>query len=1016
MARTPRPNTSRQPTASPSADFDDTEAKVLASSLPSHMPGREEGAGDPARGMDGLAPAAGLANLAVQGRAVQGVGQSGPASRADDEADTLVLADRAEPMGSAASVLDPHQGAGGAETAAAPLPGPDALEGVIDIANWTCIEGWAWDPKNPEKRIRLELVEDGVQLATTIAGRHRRDLAQAGIGDGSHAFRFDLSSVLLTDGRHVLHLRCADTGATVPGSPAILDPSDNAQPALFRWHLDGITDTEVAGWIMMRNQPSHHCIVALKEGSRVVARAVASQFRADLLSAGIGDGCYAFALPMPRSLLDGEEHLLEVVEEESGFSLSEGPVRWRSGAGTAEAALTGIGGGMADGADGFARAPDPDAEQVPVTAWADQIVLRPAAGTGKRAAGSGGRPGGRAAPQVGTRMLFDISDLVYYIGHHPNLTGIQRVQSSIVLAMVRAEVVPQSSVVFLSFNARTRKWAAIPTGFLISLLQDLFLPERQRLISFSAEEARYGHLPGAQEFDGTGVLDDGRPSVLCLLGAAWVQRDYFHRILSFKRRFGTRFVMMVHDLIPIYARDTCDQGTARVFEEFLRRALRHVDHYLSVSENTAKDLRRYMHSLSLPEPAVTVTRNGSSFDEFLPAKTTIARSLADEVPERFVLFVATIEGRKNHQLMLDLWRRMIAEGDDPPHLVCVGRVGWRSERFVAELVESNYLDGKVVLLQEISDSHLKLLYDQCLFTVCPSLYEGWGLPIGESLAAGKICVCSDRASLPEVAGEFGVYIDIDNPNQCLDVIRGLINDDAARARLEAKIRRSYKPVTWRQVAGAIVGACEAAAKVEWTEPYPYALIPYSSEISFAWLRRDADATFGDGLLNRIVDTRRGQFLHEPLQELSFLGGEDARSGGVWAEPENWGTWLCHAAGDLVLGLEPNESQYYYVFLRLRASGPASNLSLRIAANGEAAWEGTVGDRPRNIMLRVRKKLRGGGGGWRLKLRVETDLSPEVRNQIATLDGRVPTIGFERMLVVPETDLKTRLDVLTNFVL
>ena len=128
-------------------------------------------------------------------------------------------------------------------------------------------------------------------------------------------------------------------------------------------------------------------------------------------------------------------------------------------------------------------------------------------------------------------MLFDISDLVYYIGHHPNLTGIQRVQSSIVLSMMIEEVLPQTSVIFLCFNARIRRWTAIPTGFLISLLEDLFLPERERLISFPADEARDGQLPGAREFDGVGVLDDGNPSVLCLLGAAWVQRDYFHRIL-----------------------------------------------------------------------------------------------------------------------------------------------------------------------------------------------------------------------------------------------------------------------------------------------------------------------------------------------------------------------------------------------------------------------------------------------------------------------------------------------------
>src|SRR6202011_1529090 len=189
-----------------------------------------------------------------------------------------------------------------------------------------------------------------------------------------------------------------------------------------------------------------------------------------------------------------------------------------------------------------------------------------------------------------THVMFDVSDLVYYIGHHANLTGIQRVQSSIVLAMLQSAVIAPSSIVFLSFNARTKQWVAIPTGFLASLLRDLFLPESQRLVNFSADDARYGVLPGAKAFDGIGVLDDGSPSVLCLLGAAWVQQDYIHRVLAWKRRFGTRFVMTVHDLIPIYARETCDQDTARVFDAFMRRALPHVDHVLAVSENTAKDL------------------------------------------------------------------------------------------------------------------------------------------------------------------------------------------------------------------------------------------------------------------------------------------------------------------------------------------------------------------------------------------------------------------------------------------
>ena len=472
-------------------------------------------------------------------------------------------------------------------------------------------------------------------------------------------------------------LRCADTGVAVPGSPIVLAPQKSKstnvpatagsgeQRAPFQSYLDLISDNEVTGWVMIPDQPLHRCVVLLKEADRILTRTIATRFRPDLLAAGLGDGCYSFTLEMPRSLLDGEEHYLEVIEEGTGIPITSQPIRWRSEVGTARTLL--------------ARLPDAEAKHLPSPFEADSSDRPNFFAADRRSGATSGKVGSRSASHVGMRILFDVSDLIYYLGHHPNLTGIQRVQSSIVLSLVAGDLLPRTAVVFLSYDARHRRWVVIPTGFLNSLLRDLFLPEARRLVTFSANDARIGLLPGAMPFDGAGLLDDGNPSVMCLLGAAWVHRDYFNHILFFKRKFGTKFVLLMHDLIPIYARETCDQGTARVFEEFMRRAARHVDHYLSVSEHTAKDLKRYIVSLGLPEPNVTVTRNGSSFDQFSPKDSYLDEIRSDDVPARFVLFVATIEGRKNHRLLLELWRRMLEEGDDPPYLVCVGRVGWKSE-------------------------------------------------------------------------------------------------------------------------------------------------------------------------------------------------------------------------------------------------------------------------------------------------------------------------------------------------
>jgi glycosyltransferase involved in cell wall biosynthesis len=505
------------------------------------------------------------------------------------------------------------------------------------------------------------------------------------------------------------------------------------------------------------------------------------------------------------------------------------------------------------------------------------------------------------------------------------------------------------------------------------------------------------------------VLELGKPSVLCLLGAAWVHQDYLYRLLELKRRFGTRFVMTVHDLIPIYARETCDQDTARVFEVFMRRVLRHVDHVLADSENTAKDLRRYVKTLELPEPRITVTKNGSSFAELLTTGLFASRATLSDLPQRFVLFVATIEGRKNHQLMFEIWRRMLEGGDDPPTLICVGRLGWKATSFIGGLVETNYLNDRVMLLRDVSDTDLHLLYDRCMFTVCPSFYEGWGLTVSESLAMGKICVSSDRASIPEVVGNCGVFIDIDSVEQSFATIRKLINNPKQRSQLESKIRRDYVPVTWRSVAERVVAACEAATEVTWQEPYPYTAVPYSTEISFGQLDHDTDGT-GELLLTRIADARAGYFRPAVLDRQSFQLGEEIRSFGSWAYPERWGTWLSHSGGELVFSLEPDPSHLCYVFVRVRVCGWLNDQSVRFLANGEQLWHGKIGPQSRDIMLRVRKRP-STTSGWKLRVAAEVDVSPEIRSQIAAADSRIPTIGFERLIVVPETDVTARLDVL-----
>jgi hypothetical protein len=212
------------------------------------------------------------------------------------------------------------------------------LQGRIESLMPTEIGGWAWDPQTPYERIQLELVEGETRLAVSVASRDRPDLAQLGCGDGRHGFSIGLDHLKLPEGRHTLSLRCVSTGAEMPGSPIVIEARSAAAelPPVYRAYIDKVSDQGILGWIMMPDQPSFRYTVVLKERDHILRRAVASRFRQDLLSAGVGDGCYAFVFEPPHSLRDGQEHMLHIVEEETGTSLTREPIRWRIKAGTGQ--------------------------------------------------------------------------------------------------------------------------------------------------------------------------------------------------------------------------------------------------------------------------------------------------------------------------------------------------------------------------------------------------------------------------------------------------------------------------------------------------------------------------------------------------------------------------------------------------------------------------------------------------------------------------------------------------------
>jgi glycosyltransferase involved in cell wall biosynthesis len=230
------------------------------------------------------------------------------------------------------------------------------------------------------------------------------------------------------------------------------------------------------------------------------------------------------------------------------------------------------------------------------------------------------------------------------------------------------------------------------------------------------------------------------------------------------------------------------------------------DFVFAISQSTAADVEGYARDnrIVLPGP-VTPIPIGTGFGA--QCQSPVSPD-SDTLPPAgsYALFVSTIEARKNHALLFRVWRQLLEDMPDDrvPTLVFAGRVGWLVDDLMRQIDNTDHLNGRLVLIEDPTHAELEILYRGCLFTLFPSLYEGWGLPVTESLAFGKPCIISNRTSLPEAGGKLARVLDPDNLHDAYQVIRQTIEDRAGLALWQEEVQREFRPVPWSATVDAIL--------------------------------------------------------------------------------------------------------------------------------------------------------------------------------------------------------------------
>jgi glycosyltransferase involved in cell wall biosynthesis len=515
-------------------------------------------------------------------------------------------------------------------------------------------------------------------------------------------------------------------------------------------------------------------------------------------------------------------------------------------------------------------------------------------------------------------VTFDLADLLSWFATQRTPSGIQRVQIELISAALRPGA-PAGRVSLASFNAATGTWRPLPRAIF------------QRLAALSRSGADPLDPAWQEAVGAAGAALAAAPDLpfapgawLVNLGTSWGLADYHLAIRAAKglaqgEGAALRYATLVHDCGPLLVPEHCEPALVADFARWFAGLGAHADLLLATSSASAGEVAALRAALlpGLPEPPVAALPLDAAPPR-PPAPASTHPAVAALEGRAYVLFVGTLESRKDHLFVLNAWLALLrAHGARVPRLVLVGRPGFQAAPVFALLRAAPALAEGVEVLSDVPDWALARLYAGALFTLYNSHHEGWGLPVTEALALGKVVVAPGHSGLLEAGRGLALHFAPQSEPALLAHLERLLFEPGALAAEEARIAAAAPLRSWAAVA--------------------------------------------DQLLHRLADappSRPGLPPAAPLGLLQPLGvpaatrpsapmalAELLRAGPFWHPPEPWGCWTRpgRALLRLIHAAAPGTALRLLVTLRapsaggrvLLRAGHADPLSLDLPPGGRA---------------------------------------------------------------------------------
>lgn len=473
-------------------------------------------------------------------------------------------------------------------------------------------------------------------------------------------------------------------------------------------------------------------------------------------------------------------------------------------------------------------------------------------------------------------LLLDVTDLVEFLQRRESVSGVQR-------------VIAETAPLMLGDNAPAPAAAVIldrPRGVFVALTA----AETQALILTGA--ASHNSAPDREAIaaaasaalnraNSANPIEINAETVMVYLGAVWINDALMLAARDVAAK-GAKSVYLLYDLTPVLETGHT-AAVNRLFERYLTLVLQTASAVPSISQSSKNDFDFYAKNLGYETVRGEITGLPCGLK---PGKYDTSES---PWPRDYALFVGTVESRKNHILALNAWKLLIAKqgAGNVPDLVCIGRLGWNADAFLEEYVATQGLSGKVsVLSNSVTDEELARFYANAQFTVYPSRYEGWGLPVSESLAFGKVAIVANNSSLPEAGGKLATYFESGSVDDLVAKIESDGMNAKNRESIEKKISTDFHDIDWQQVAGAIMRDITYALSTESRKPM-YPSIELGREYVLAVGGQAPDAGYADQYLGHLQREGLTPMLRQPRGADDFEV-VDAAVIGTFGSPQVWG--------------------------------------------------------------------------------------------------------------------------------